>query len=277
MPASIDSDNKGLVSIIMPVYNAGRYLGAAIDSVLQQSYQHWELFIIDDGSTDDSAAIIRQYNDERIHPIFKRKEGVSAARNSALSIMKGDFFCFLDADDMLSVRSLEIRVLKFHQNPTIAFLDGEVIFFKGDVHNVIRHYKPSFKGKPLNALFRLDERCFAGLTWMVRSLPGIAYSMERSITHGEDLLFFMQLTRTSDGEYASVDQVIYYYRQHPHSAMRDLDKLEAGYRELYSIIKRWREFTIPGKMVYHFKTRKIIFLEWMSRKNIKRALLALLR
>src|SRR5687768_10401875 len=120
-----------LVSIIMPVHNAGRFVREAIQSVLDQSYSNWELLIINDGSIDDSAKQINQLQDERIKLFNQEHRGVSAARNVGLAHMRGDYFCFLDADDVLPPRSVEARLREFDE--TIAFVDGEVDIFDYEI------------------------------------------------------------------------------------------------------------------------------------------------
>ena len=89
-----------LVSIIMPAYNCSRFIREAIDSVLAQTYTAWELLIVDDCSTDDTAAIIASYQDERIH-YFRNEQnsGAALSRNKALREAKGKYIAFLDADD----------------------------------------------------------------------------------------------------------------------------------------------------------------------------------
>ena len=91
------------VSIIIPVYNAGGKLHRCLDSILTQSYQNYECIIVDDGSTDDSAAIKDEYVNEnsRFKVFHKKNGGVSSARNYGLNIAKGEWIVFVDSDDYL--------------------------------------------------------------------------------------------------------------------------------------------------------------------------------
>ncbi len=91
----------GLVSIIMPTYNAGKYLRASIDSVLAQSYENFELLITDDCSADDTAEIVKSYDDKRI--FFERNKencGAAGSRNNSIARAKGKWIAFLDSDDL---------------------------------------------------------------------------------------------------------------------------------------------------------------------------------
>ena len=90
-----------ILSIIVPVYNASLYLAECVKGVVRQSYPHWELLLIDDGSTDDSLGICEAYSkkDTRIKSIHKQNSGVSATRNLGLDLARGEYIIFLDADD----------------------------------------------------------------------------------------------------------------------------------------------------------------------------------
>ena len=98
------------VSIIMPVYNAEKYVSEAIESVRNQSYENWELIIVDDGSTDHSPEIIDRYaqKDVRIQSFHNKNEGVSAARNFALSKISGELVTFIDSDDEDLTRTISL-------------------------------------------------------------------------------------------------------------------------------------------------------------------------
>lgn len=101
--------NNNRVSIITPVYNAEKYIGSAIDSILAQTYNDWEIVLVDDCSTDNSSAIIASYgNSERIK-YHKRdiNEGAAVARNTALKLATGRYVAFLDSDDIWKPLKLE--------------------------------------------------------------------------------------------------------------------------------------------------------------------------
>lgn len=93
--------NKPLVSIIMPAWNVQEYIRQAIDSVLQQSYRRWELLVIDDGSTDQTATYVQAYQeqDKRIRYVYQTNQGQSAARNRGVQMAEGEYVAFLDSDD----------------------------------------------------------------------------------------------------------------------------------------------------------------------------------
>lgn len=103
----------GLVSIITPTYNCGRFIAETIESVLSQTYQNWEMLIVDDCSTDNTKEVVEQYDDPRIHyHCLERNSGAAEARNTALRMAHGRWIAFLDSDDLWKPEKLEHQ-LKF--------------------------------------------------------------------------------------------------------------------------------------------------------------------
>ncbi len=102
--------NNYKISVIVPVYNIEQYLPRCLDSILSQTHRNLEIIVVDDGSTDNSAYVIRRYakKDKRIVPIFKRNSGVSDTRNKALDRAKGDYVGFVDGDDYIEPNMFEI-------------------------------------------------------------------------------------------------------------------------------------------------------------------------
>lgn len=113
------------VSIIIPAYNAARYIRKSIMSVLNQSVREIELIIVDDGSVDNTLAICQKLSakDPRIYVIHQENKGVSAARNVALCAAKGKYICFLDADDWMPSNALE-NLMSLERNNGEALLLG---------------------------------------------------------------------------------------------------------------------------------------------------------
>lgn len=127
-----------LVSIVMVNYNQERYIGAAIESVLQQSYQNWELIVVDDGSTDRSKEIIQSYEDERIRPYFlEQNRHICYATNYGFAKVKGEYLARLDSDDVWRPAKLDKQVafLEAHQKEQVLFTKLDIINENGEVVN----------------------------------------------------------------------------------------------------------------------------------------------
>ena len=160
-------NDYGLVSIIMPLYNYGRFLNAAVGSVLSQTYTNWELIIVDDCSTDDSFEIAEELSkkDKRIRAYrLEKNGGTSAARNKGLDLAKGEFVAFLDSDDQYDPTYLESQLdLLVSNNADIAVASyrrkaaqSTTDFIVPDLIN----FKSILKGNPmapLGTLYRFSK------------------------------------------------------------------------------------------------------------------------
>ena len=108
-----------LVSVIIPVYNGARYLGAALESVFAQTYREFEVIVVDDGSTDESGVIAQGFSDVRY--LQQTNQGVAAARNHGLEAARGEFFAFLDQDDLWTPDKLKLQVEYLLSHPDVGY------------------------------------------------------------------------------------------------------------------------------------------------------------
>jgi len=119
-----------LVSVVIPCYNQAHFLGEAIESVLKQTYKHFEIVVVDDGSTDNTSEVARRYSGIRC--IEQANQGLSAARNTGIRESKGEYLVFLDADDRLRPIALEAGLNCFSVFPECAFVYGAYRFIASD-------------------------------------------------------------------------------------------------------------------------------------------------
>ena len=119
-----------LVSVVMPVYNAEAFLAESIRSVLTQTYRQFELIIVDDGSTDRSASIVRAITDGRIQYHYRENGGVSKARNRGVQLSRGPLIAFLDSDDLWLPEKLDKQVayLQCHSDVGVVYCWFQVLF-----------------------------------------------------------------------------------------------------------------------------------------------------
>ena len=106
----------GLVTIVIPVYNVEKYVGICIESVIKQSYSNIEIIIVNDGSTDNSGKVCEDYKRQyaRIKLIHKTNGGLSSARNAAVTLMSGKYIAFIDSDDYIHPRTVELWTKYMH-------------------------------------------------------------------------------------------------------------------------------------------------------------------
>jgi glycosyltransferase involved in cell wall biosynthesis len=113
------TEEQPLVSVIIPVYNGARHLGAALESVFAQTYRAFEVIVVDDGSVDDSGVIAQSFPD--VHYIRQTNQGVAAARNHGLEVARGEFLAFLDQDDLWKPEKLKAQMDHLLSHPDLGY------------------------------------------------------------------------------------------------------------------------------------------------------------
>jgi glycosyltransferase involved in cell wall biosynthesis len=127
-----------VVSVIIPAYNAERFVAGAIESVLAQTLQDWDLIVVDDGSEDGTAQVVKPFlADCRVQYIHQRNKGLPGARNAGALVSNGQYLAFLDADDFLAPNALEMMRGKFDESGA-AWLNVGVLKLDG-THRTVRH------------------------------------------------------------------------------------------------------------------------------------------
>lgn len=163
-----------LVSIVIPCYNAGRYIAESLQSVLGQTYPDIEVVVVDDGSTDNSAGIVAGFPSVRC--IRQENQGVSAARNRGLTETHGAFVVFQDADDILLPRAIDNAVRALDVRPGCGFVYGfsRMIDSQGRVHDGVIH------GVPNDGSGRIENASYATLLAGNGVVPAGAACFRRS-------------------------------------------------------------------------------------------------
>ncbi len=260
----------------MPAYNAAPYIQAAIASVIHQTYPNWELLIINDGSTDNTEELIKSITDERIKYFHQENGGVSSARNIGLGEMKGDYFCFLDADDELTLESLELRLNVFKSDDTLNFVDGAVNTINKQSNQNHISYTPSFTGNPQKKLAMLSDECFFGITWMIKRDPNTVYQFRKGITHAEDIIFYLDICDATS-KYAYTTQAIYIRNEYTNSAMSNLKALEKGYINFYNYVQRSEILNQNELGLLKRKIKSVMIKSYLSKLKFIQALQTLVR
>lgn len=209
-----------LVSVIMPAYNAEKYIASSIRSVIDQTYSHWELIVVDDGSTDRTAEIVRDLSptDERITLVYQQNGGQASARNTGIKNSRGDLIAFLDADDLWIKEKLDLQLLKMDETGAdIVYSDGQHIHADGepseDEHFAVvpgrveaaRMFKLLYEYNRIqiqSVLARRDLLERAGL-----------FDEDRRLQNCEDYDLWLKLAR-ADAVFYGMEEKLIRYRRH---------------------------------------------------------------
>jgi glycosyltransferase involved in cell wall biosynthesis len=143
------------VSVIVPVYNVEHYVGAAIQSVLEQTFQDFEILIIDDASPDQSIAVCRGFDDDRIRIIQQANRGLAGARNTGIRNAQGEYLAFLDSDDLWTADKLEKHVAHLDRYPEVGLSYCRSAFIDQKGEPLHYHQMPKLKDiTPVHLLCR---------------------------------------------------------------------------------------------------------------------------
>ncbi len=207
--------NTPKVSIIMPVYNAEALLSKMVDSIIAQSFKDWELLAIDDGSTDNSGALLDKYaeSDSRIRVFHKKNGGVSAARQLGLEKATGEYLIHADADDWVEPTMLQELYNKAREeNADVVICD---FFVDNNNQSVYRKQKPSSM-TPKSLVKQLFQQLH-GSCWnkLVKRVCYSKYniSFPIGVNYCEDLLTWVQLFLHDEVKVSYLPKAFYHYVQ----------------------------------------------------------------
>lgn len=181
-----------LVSVIIPCYNAARYIEQTIQSVLDQSYQNFEIIVVNDGSTDDSLTLIKKYtNIPNLTCIDKPNGGVSSARNEGLKRARGKYIALLDADDVWLKDNLKRKIEILETNPDLLFVYSDMIEFyeNGSSQTVLG--------------FHTNEFTDAYLKQESLPVPGVCSNIvfRANVVHERQVIFDEKLSTAADQDF----------------------------------------------------------------------------
>lgn len=214
--------NNALISIIIPIYNAERFLGECIQSVIEQDYQNWELILINDGSKDSSHHICNQYAavDNRIKVYHNENHGVSYTRNFGMDMAKGDYLCFIDADDKIASDYLaQLLAALENEDADIVFCGWQLLYGNKTVGRTPKIKAGFYRYEDVSNR-AIDDGTLSGI--LFGAVWGALYRsslikdnhiiFDASVKKNEDGLFNLQLLPYAKGIFVSTYDG-YIYRQ----------------------------------------------------------------
>ena len=155
------SRNHAAVSIVTATYNYGRYLAETIESVLAQTFPHWEMIVVDDGSTDETPQVIERYQtDSRIRYHVGQRQGPAGARHTGVRLAQSPIVAFLDADDLWAPTKLE-RQLPLFDNPDVGVVYSRRLLMGPAGEPLAMRQPQLYRGEVLEHLFADNFICFS--------------------------------------------------------------------------------------------------------------------
>lgn len=237
------------VSIITPVYNGEKYIKRCIESVLNQTYENIEHFVINDGSKDNTKKICEQFEDEKLKVINIENGGVSNARNLALKQITGDYVMFLDADDWIEKDAIELMVNKIEEDDNdLVVCSFNNYYERNDEFEQIKLFD---KHQKLLSNILDESTNFGGYPWnklIKRNVIKTLYNTD--VHYYENLLFFVENVN-DNMKYGIIDKSLYNYCINDNSALHSKKysiKKASQLDALQLVIKK-----VPKQFCVHYK------------------------
>lgn len=230
-------------SIIVPIYNSGRYLRECLNSIRAQTFTDWECICIDDGSKDESGGIIDQYvsMDTRFVSVHKKNEGVGEARNTGLDMVRGEWIAYLDSDDWFSKDFLGTAAEIIEKYPQVEMVNLGLSMFKGSevrLMPLVSHETYLDTSKELPS--RTFNTGFFQTVYLRSALGGIRF---RHYSIGEDRVYALACLKRVR-YIAESPTIAYNYRLSPNSAMRSKMTLRKKWHRFLSSV--WVAVLVVG-------------------------------
>jgi glycosyltransferase involved in cell wall biosynthesis len=157
------------ISVIIPTYNRSELLKEAIKSVLNQSYSDFEIIVVDDGSTDDTRAVVTSYNSSKIIYFFQENRGRSSARNRGIKLARGEYVAFLDSDDIFMPNKLELQAGFLDENESYGMVYSYAKNVDEDGQCLAHHYDGNLSGLVYPDMLFIKNNFITTPTVMVRA------------------------------------------------------------------------------------------------------------
>ena len=212
------SDPQPTVSVVMSAYNAGLYLAEALESILKQTYGDFECIVIDDGSTDDTLAILRAYarRDDRLRVSSRENRGLIASLNEGIDLARGELIARMDADDVALPRRLERQVDRLRQTGDVVALGTRIVLIDQAGRPLKRWNHRLVHEEIVARLLRGDGSALTHPTVMMRREAVMAVGgYDERFEAAEDFDLYLKLSEV--GRLENLDEVLLYWRQHPAS------------------------------------------------------------
>lgn len=264
-----DKTNSPAVSVIIPAYNYARFLPQAIESVITQTLRDFELIIVDDGSTDDTAAVARKYlSDLRVRYICQENRGLSAARNTGIRQARGEYIALLDADDVWLPLKLEKQLLLFEKAEDVVLVYCMVDFID-ESGDMLPHISwPHKKDASYKDLMYMPWVVGSGSSVVIKkAIFNESGLFDESLTSVEDTNMWIRILRYRKSAY--VDEILVKIRKHRQSMQSNLKRMEENnLRHVQKCIELFPELEDYRKEAHFEIFKGLMYLAYLYNKKV---------
>lgn len=233
--------DKILISVIIAAYNAEKFIKETIDSVLEQTFQNFEIIVVDDGSTDGTADVVKAFNDVRIKYIYQENASQAMARNKGISISSGEFLAFLDADDVWTSDKLE-KQIKIFENKQVGLVYTAFSLINENGNKIpsknVRFYRGKVSEKLCLSNFVTNSSVMVRKSVLADN--NLLFRADRKGTEDWDL--WLRLSIVTEFEF--VEEPLLKYRQYSSSVSKNGELM---FRSHMTTINEFRDFVNEKK------------------------------
>jgi len=209
------------VSVIIPTYNSAQFVTQAVESVLAQTYGDVETIVVDDGSTDNTRSALARYGGN-IRYIYQENGGPAAARNTGVAASRGAFLLFLDSDDLILARKLELQTSFLEENPSYGLVYSAWQQISEDGRHLLGEVRPRKQGLLLKEILCRELFFFLGTALLRRTCLETVGPFDESLRWGEDADLWLRLARAGVA-FGYIDLPLFQYRFHSASITAQVD------------------------------------------------------
>ncbi|MDC1218027.1 glycosyltransferase [Flavobacteriaceae bacterium] len=203
--------NSKPVSILLPVYNGEKFIIEAINSIFDNSYQNFEIVLIDDGSTDNTVPLIKKFKDDRIHLFKKSNSGLVESLNYGISKCKNEIIMRMDADDRLHPSKMELQLSSFLKRKVVLIGTEAKVFNEYD-SKLSNIYLPAHHKDIIHSMINLKPGLIHGTIMFYKEAIEKVKMYSTKLEHAEDYDLFYRLAKI--GELSNLKKQLYYIRKH---------------------------------------------------------------
>lgn len=253
-----------MISIIIPVYNAEKYLQECIESILCQKYDDFEVILVNDGSCDNSSIICDNYavNDIRIHVFHKENGGVSSARNFGIERANGDWIVFADADDCFTPTAFEHFAEAIKKNYDLFLFN--VVKRKNDMSKILFDIKEG----ELPSVRKVYNRAVWAHLFSAHVIKENNIKFSEKLSYSEDTLFLYQVMLHCNKSY-QINEVCYEYRVNEFSACASTDGFKIAVHQFlaakeFKLLKQSQYCSVSFSIVLDYEIGRLLKMAFYS-------------
>lgn len=265
------------ISIILPLYNSKHYIRETLDSVLAQTYPHWELIVVDDGSPDDSAEICRAIGDDRIHIFMRQNTGPCRARNFGIAQATGDFISFIDHDDIWLPEKLEKHLAHLNRRPEVGLSYGPSEFIDVNGESLGLFQVPKLSGVDAREILCRNPIGNGSVPLIRRALfeetkfelerdtvPEVMYFDDRA-ARWEDVELWLRMATQTNWIFEGIPECLTLYRIVPDSIAGSPETKQAAFENGIELVRQYA----PDLIAQHGAAGRAYHLRYLARRLIE--------